>query len=169
MDMRKIIRRFLVLVPALMLVPAWGYPARTEYDDIRPDPWTVRVFAQKQQGETGQSLGEFRETVAVSIGRIAAQISGKISGSAGGRFLTGSGEENRDGGSTGKLPEKNTAQTKEKYDPYNVYDYDSADDFAEDYVYEFAEEYYDDEPTEDAYDDAYDDACAYWESKHRQN
>ena len=165
--MRKRIKRFLALMMALMLVPVWGYLCRTETDGVRQDPGTVHASVQKQQGKTGQSLAEFRETVAVSIGRIAAHISGKISGSAGGRLLPGSGEEKKDGSSTEKLPQKNAAQSKEKYDPYNVYDYDSADDFAEDYVYEFAEEYYDDEPTEDAYDDAYDDACEYWESKHR--
>ena len=134
---------------------------------VRPGSESVQASGRKQQRNTGQSLAEFREVVAVSIGRIAGHISDSVSGSAGGRLINVSGDKNEDGSTTGKQPETKAADSKKPYDPYNVYDYDNADDFAEDYVYEFAEEYYDDEPSEDAYDDAYDDACDYWESKHR--
>lgn len=49
----------------------------------------------------------------------------------------------------------NSGNTK-KNDPYDVYDYDNADDFAE----EWAEEFGDGD-----YDDGYDDAYDYWEDE----
>ena len=153
----------LILILVLTSLLLFG----TEMGGAQSGPASVRASGQMQQRNNGQSLAEFREVVAVSIGRIASQISNSVSGSAGGRLPNISGDKNKDDSTTGKQPEAKAAESKKPYDPYNVYDYDSADDFAEDYVYEFAEEYYDDEPSEDAYDDAYDDACEYWESKHR--
>lgn len=46
------------------------------------------------------------------------------------------------------------------YDPYDVYDYDNADDFADEWEDEFADSYNGD------YEDGYDDAYDYWEEEH---
>ncbi|MFR7662606.1 MAG: hypothetical protein ACLUZ0_05925 [Coprococcus sp.] len=43
-----------------------------------------------------------------------------------------------------------------KYDPYDAYDYDDADDFADDWAEEFGD---------GDYDDGYDDAYDYWEDE----
>ena len=141
----------------------------------KPVPGEVRASEAGQLKKETQSLGDFRKSVALSIGQVTGHISKVIVGSAGGKLppaLTGKGEGTSDKSKTSSTTESRTApgssNIKKEYDPYNVYDYDSADDFAEDYVYEFAEEYYDDEFEEDAYDDAYDDACEYWEGKHRK-
>ncbi len=156
---------------ALVLLPA----TNSGGCGIKTGPGQVWAGEADQVRKIPQSLGDFRRSVALSLGRVTDRISYMIVGSAGGKLpaaLMGKGEGTSDESKTGDATETKTAgessRTVKKYDPYNVYDYDNADDFAEDYVYEFAEEYYDDESEEDAYDDAYDDACEYWESKHGQ-
>ena len=51
---------------------------------------------------------------------------------------------------------KGNSNNKKKYDPYDAYDYDDADDFADDWAEEFG---YGD------YDDGYDEAYDYWEDE----
>ena len=66
------------------------------------------------------------------------------------------------GSSSGSLSyKKNSGYTssydcQKKYDPYDAYDYDDADDFADDWAEEFGD---------GDYDDGYDDAYDYWEDE----
>lgn len=73
---------------------------------------------------------------------------------------TGSSSYSGSGSSSGssyksKSSYKSSSGSK-KYDLYDVYDYDDADDFADDWAEEFGD---------DNYDDGYDDAYDYWEDE----
>ena len=61
--------------------------------------------------------------------------------------------------SSGK--KSSSSSVKKKYDPYNVYDYESASDFADDKY----EEFYDYEDDYEDEDEAYDAAEDYWYDK----
>ncbi|MDO5591181.1 MAG: hypothetical protein Q4F98_09065 [Lachnospiraceae bacterium] len=61
-------------------------------------------------------------------------------------------------GSSHHTNNSSTNHKKKKYDPYDVWDYDDADDFADDWAEDFGD---------GDYDDGYDDAYDYWEEKHR--
>lgn len=66
----------------------------------------------------------------------------------------------RAGSSSGISHHTNNSSNKQKkkYDPYDVWDYDDADDFADDWAEDFGD---------GDYDDGYDGAYDYWEEKHR--
>lgn len=64
---------------------------------------------------------------------------------------------------TNSKPSTSSSMTTKKYDPYNVYDYNSAQDFADDKY----EEFYDYEDDYEDEDEAYDAAEDYWRAHHR--
>ena len=163
-------RIFLVAAAALLLAmtgPSLAVPGKC--------PWRVRASQTVRENQETQSLAEFRKLVAVSICETADWISKEViahaGGSAGGRLLLtpedGEDKEKEQTRAGEQASQKSISKEKAPYDPYNVYDYDSADAFADDYAEEFAEEFFDDETMEDAYEDGYDEACDYWESRHR--
>ena len=65
--------------------------------------------------------------------------------------------------STTAKPSSATKTTKKTYDPYNVQDYSSAQDFADDKY----EEFYDYEDDYEDEDEAYDAAEDYWREHHK--
>ena len=161
----------LFMIAAVLLIMAGGLSSMTGNS-----PGKVQASETAGQNQEVQSLAEFRRAVAASVRETAEWISRNViasaGGSAGGRLIPSlkegeNQESERQNQTSDQASRKAASAGKAPYDPYNVYDYDSADAFADDYAEEFAEEFFDDESSEEAYEDGYDEACDYWESRHR--
>ena len=118
--------------------------------------WLGQTASASEALQTKDSVSEAASTSSYSHTAGGGSAGSFINSTAG----TGSSSYSGSGSSSGSSYKSNSSYKSssgsKKYDPYDVYDYDDADDFADDWAEEFGD---------GDYDDGYDDAYDYWEDE----
>ena len=134
---------------------------RVEHDENENAKVTViRDYHQKDTDTTSSFSSS--ETSSISSyshtsGGGGGSTGSFINGTAGTGSSPYSGSDSSSGSSyKSNSSYKSSYRSKKNYDPYDVYDYDDADEFADDWAEEFGD---------GDYDDGYDDAYDYWEDE----